>query len=126
MSAGKEPLVNGDAREAHFPPLARDGAVRGDRDVQGGRAVECAGECVAGDVGAGAGGRGGCSRPAGRGAAALTHHDECGGDLAALPEDSPICEETSARQYAPQFLVNVFAAARERAADLADAEGETE
>ena len=65
-------------------------------------------------------------RSAGRGAAALTHHDEYGCDLTAPLGDGPVREETSAKQYAPQFLVNVFAAARERAAELADTEGATE
>ena len=38
----------------------------------------------------------------------------------------PIREETSVKQYTPQFLANVFAAARERAAALATTEGATE
>ena len=43
MSAGKEPLVSGDAREAHFPPLAgvvAGGAVQCDPLIRIARAME--------------------------------------------------------------------------------------
>lgn len=49
-----------------------------------------------------------------------------GADLREADLRGAIREETSAKQYTPQFLANVFAAARERAADRATTTGATE
>ena len=56
----------------------------------------------------------------------LQDADLQGADLQGADLRGAIREETSAKQYTPQFLANVFAAARERAAALANPEGGTE
>ena len=56
----------------------------------------------------------------------LQYADLQGADLQGADLRGAIREETSAKQYTPQFLANVFAAARERAAALANTEGATE
>ena len=54
----------------------------------------------------------------------ISHHDPAAGDHEQLRSwlDAAGCrhERLRGRQYVPQFLTNVFAAARERAADAAD------
>ena len=59
--------------------------------------------------------------------------DEYSGDITELLEDGSAARAFiedvccwQGRPYTPQFLANVFAAARERAADLANTEGATE
>ena len=59
--------------------------------------------------------------------------DEYGGDIATFLEDGRAVRDFvedacywQGRPYAPQFLANVFAAARERAAELASTTGVTE
>ena len=60
-------------------------------------------------------------------------HDEHGGDIATLLEDGRAVRDFvedacywQGRPYTPQFLANVFTAARERAAELDNTTGATE